>query len=65
MIKKSVIRPNIPTQDRWTAGCSIAVVLARATADGMVDLMLLGELEKLCTTEETLSETDITECSML
>jgi hypothetical protein len=31
----------------------------------MVDLMLLGELEKLCTTEETLSETDITECSML
>jgi hypothetical protein len=40
-------------------------VLARATADGMIEIILLGELEKLCTTEETLSETDITECSML
>jgi hypothetical protein len=31
----------------------------------MAEIILLGELEKLLTTEETLSETDITECSML
>jgi hypothetical protein len=40
--------------------------LARATVDDIAEIILLDWLEKLCTTEETLSERAIpAECSIL
>jgi hypothetical protein len=61
-MRKSVIRPNDPNQVCCTVACSIAVLLARAKAEGIVVSMVPGKLVKLSRAEEAVSESDIIEC---
>jgi hypothetical protein len=62
LIRKMIIRPKLKAQDLWIFICSMVVRLARATAEGIAEAMVLGTLVKVSISEETVPERDMTEC---
>jgi len=62
LIKNIVIRPKVQSHDWCVVDCSMAVSLAKARTEGNAVFMVLGKLEKLSTTDETVSERDIMNC---
>ena len=62
LIRKRVIWPKVPNQVRCAVDCSIAVVLARATAEGTVVSMPPARVLKLSRADVAVSDSDIAEC---